>query len=70
MGEEQFPGPLEGGVQRLTAGPGPDCPADGGRTVWTRTGGEALNPALERTGKLLFAHSVLFAAGFALPTLL
>ncbi|PSP40499.1 1,4-dihydroxy-2-naphthoate polyprenyltransferase [Halobacteriales archaeon QH_10_70_21] len=38
-----------------------------GRTVWTRTGGEALNPALERTGKLLFAHSVLFAAGFALP---
>ena len=41
-----------------------------GRTVWTRTGGEALNPALERTGKLLFAHSVLFAAGFALPALL
>ena len=41
-----------------------------GRTVWTRTGGEALNPALERTGKLLFAHSVLFAAGFALPSLL
>ena len=40
------------------------------RTVWTRTGGEALNPALERTGKLLFAHSVLFAAGFALPALL
>ena len=38
-----------------------------GRTVWTRTGGEALNPALERTGKLLFTHSVLFAAGFALP---
>jgi 1,4-dihydroxy-2-naphthoate octaprenyltransferase len=36
-----------------------------GRTVWTRTDGEALNPALERTGKLLFAHSVLFAAGFA-----
>ena len=41
-----------------------------GETVWTRTGGEALNPALERTGKLLFAHSVLFAAGFALPALL
>jgi len=38
-----------------------------GRTVWTRTDGDALNPALERTGKLLFAHSVLFAAGFALP---
>ena len=41
-----------------------------GRTVWTRTDGEALNPALERTGQLLFAHSVLFAAGFALPALL
>jgi 1,4-dihydroxy-2-naphthoate octaprenyltransferase len=41
-----------------------------GRIVWTRTDGEALNPALERTGKLLFAHSVLFAAGLALPTLL
>jgi 1,4-dihydroxy-2-naphthoate octaprenyltransferase len=38
-----------------------------GRTVWTRTDGEALNPALERTGKLLFAHSALFAVGFALP---
>jgi 1,4-dihydroxy-2-naphthoate octaprenyltransferase len=38
-----------------------------GRTVWTRTDGEALNPALERTGKLLFAHSVLFAVGFAVP---
>ncbi|MFQ3318772.1 MAG: 1,4-dihydroxy-2-naphthoate octaprenyltransferase [Natronomonas sp.] len=41
-----------------------------GRTVWTRTEGKALNPALERTGQLLFAHSLLFAAGFALPTLL
>ena len=40
-----------------------------GRTVWTRTDGEALNPALERTGRLLFAHSALFAAGFALPAL-
>ncbi len=38
-----------------------------GSTVWTRTDGEALNPALERTGKLLFAHSVLFAVGLALP---
>ena len=37
-----------------------------GRTVWTRTDGDALNPALERTGKLLFAHSVLFAIGLAL----
>jgi 1,4-dihydroxy-2-naphthoate octaprenyltransferase len=40
-----------------------------GATVWTRTDGEALNPALERTGQLLFAHSVLFAAGLAVPTL-
>lgn len=40
-----------------------------GRTVWTRSDGEALNPALERTGKLLFAHSALLAAGFALPAL-
>ena len=35
------------------------------RTVLTETGGEALNPALETTGKLLFAHSLLFAAGLA-----
>jgi 1,4-dihydroxy-2-naphthoate octaprenyltransferase len=38
-----------------------------GRTVWTKTEGEALNPALERTGKLLFAHSLLFAIGLAAP---
>jgi 1,4-dihydroxy-2-naphthoate octaprenyltransferase len=38
-----------------------------GATVWTRTGGDALNPALERTGKLLFAHSALFAVGLAVP---
>ncbi|WP_336136339.1 1,4-dihydroxy-2-naphthoate polyprenyltransferase [Natronomonas amylolytica] len=38
-----------------------------GRTVWTRTEGEALNPALEQTGKLLFAHSLLFAIGLAAP---
>ena len=37
------------------------------RTVLTETSGEALNPALETTGKLLFAHSALFAAGFVLP---
>ena len=37
-----------------------------GRTVLTRTDGAALNPALERTGQLLAAHSVLFAAGLAL----
>ncbi|MFB6142310.1 MAG: 1,4-dihydroxy-2-naphthoate polyprenyltransferase [Halorientalis sp.] len=36
-----------------------------GRTVLTRTDGEALNPALERTGQLLAAHSVLFATGLA-----
>jgi 1,4-dihydroxy-2-naphthoate octaprenyltransferase len=36
------------------------------RTVLTETGGVALNPALETTGKLLFAHSLLFAVGLAL----
>jgi 1,4-dihydroxy-2-naphthoate octaprenyltransferase len=35
------------------------------RTVCTRTSGEALNPALERTGKLLAAHAGLFAVGLA-----
>jgi 1,4-dihydroxy-2-naphthoate octaprenyltransferase len=38
-----------------------------GATVWRRRDGDALNPALERTGKLLFAHSALFAAGLAAP---
>jgi 1,4-dihydroxy-2-naphthoate octaprenyltransferase len=33
------------------------------RTVWTRTDGGALNPALERTGQLLFAYAVAFAVG-------
>ncbi|MEF8782691.1 MAG: 1,4-dihydroxy-2-naphthoate polyprenyltransferase [Haloarculaceae archaeon] len=37
------------------------------RTVLTRTDGEALNPALERTGQLLAVYSALFAAGLALP---
>lgn len=36
------------------------------RTVLTEASGEALNPALETTGKLLAAHSVLFAIGLAL----
>lgn len=36
------------------------------RTVLTETSGEALNPALETTGKLFAAHSVLFAIGLAL----
>jgi len=36
-----------------------------GRTILTRTDGAALNPALERTGQLLAAHSVLFATGLA-----
>ncbi|SDZ79404.1 1,4-dihydroxy-2-naphthoate prenyltransferase [Haloplanus vescus] len=36
------------------------------RTVCTRTDGDALNPALERTGKLLAAHAGLFAVGLAL----
>ncbi len=35
------------------------------RTVCTRTDGEALNPALEGTGKLLALYAVLFAAGVA-----
>jgi 1,4-dihydroxy-2-naphthoate octaprenyltransferase len=39
------------------------------RTVLTRTEGTALNPALETTGKVLFAHSVLFALGLAVPAL-
>ncbi|WP_256683981.1 1,4-dihydroxy-2-naphthoate polyprenyltransferase [Halococcus qingdaonensis] len=39
-------------------------------TVLTRTDGDALNPALERVGKLLAAHSVLFALGLALPRVL
>jgi 1,4-dihydroxy-2-naphthoate octaprenyltransferase len=33
------------------------------RTVLTRTDGDALNPALERTGQLLAVFAVLFAAG-------
>ncbi|WP_049899479.1 1,4-dihydroxy-2-naphthoate polyprenyltransferase [Halococcus agarilyticus] len=37
------------------------------RTVLTSTEGTALNPALERVGKLLAAHSALFALGLALP---
>jgi len=36
-------------------------------TVLRRTDGAALNPLLERTGKLLAAHSVLFAVGLVLP---
>jgi 1,4-dihydroxy-2-naphthoate octaprenyltransferase len=35
------------------------------RTVLTESGGDALNPALERTGQLLFAYAALFAVGFA-----
>ena len=35
------------------------------RTVLTRTDGEALNPALERTGQLLALYAVLLAAGLA-----
>ncbi len=37
------------------------------RTVLTRTDGEALNPALERTGQLLFAFAALFALGVVAP---
>ncbi|MFB6079747.1 MAG: 1,4-dihydroxy-2-naphthoate polyprenyltransferase [Haloferacaceae archaeon] len=35
------------------------------RTVLTRTDGGALNPALERTGRLLAAYAALFAVGLA-----
>jgi 1,4-dihydroxy-2-naphthoate octaprenyltransferase len=38
-----------------------------GTTIWQRTDGDALNPALERTGQLLFVHSALFASGLAAP---
>ena len=41
-----------------------------GATIWRRTDGDALNPALERTGQLLFVHSALFAAGFTVPAIL
>jgi 1,4-dihydroxy-2-naphthoate polyprenyltransferase len=36
------------------------------RTIWSRTDGEALNPALEQTGKLLALYALLFAGGFVL----
>ena len=39
-------------------------------TVLTRTDGDALNPALEQVGKLLAAHSLLFALGLAVPGVL
>ncbi|QSG10894.1 1,4-dihydroxy-2-naphthoate octaprenyltransferase [Halapricum desulfuricans] len=35
------------------------------RTVLTETSGEALNPALERTGQAMIAHALLFAVGLA-----
>ncbi|MFC6976389.1 1,4-dihydroxy-2-naphthoate polyprenyltransferase [Halomicroarcula sp. GCM10025709] len=39
------------------------------RTVLTRTEGAALNPALERVGKTLFLHSLLFAVGLGVAGL-
>ncbi|MFC6764712.1 1,4-dihydroxy-2-naphthoate polyprenyltransferase [Natrinema soli] len=36
------------------------------RTVWSRTDGKALNPALEATGKLLALYAALFAAGLVI----
>jgi 1,4-dihydroxy-2-naphthoate polyprenyltransferase len=39
-------------------------------TVVTRTDGDVLNPALSQVGKLLAAHSALFALGLALPGVL
>jgi len=35
------------------------------KTVLTETSGEALNPALERTGQAMIAHALLFAVGLA-----
>ena len=35
------------------------------KTVLTEQSGEALNPALERTGQTMIAHALLFAAGLA-----
>jgi len=37
------------------------------RTVLSETSGDALNPALERTGQLLALYAVLLAAGLAVP---
>jgi 1,4-dihydroxy-2-naphthoate octaprenyltransferase len=37
------------------------------RTVLTRTDGDALNPALERTGQLLAIYSLLLAVGLVVP---
>jgi len=36
------------------------------KTVLTERDGEALNPALERTGQTMFTHALLFAAGLSL----
>lgn len=41
-----------------------------GKTIWTRTDGIALNPALERMGQLLIIYSVLFALGLVMPSIL
>ena len=38
-------------------------------TILTRTAGEVLNPALERTGRLLAGYAALFAAGLAITDL-
>ena len=40
------------------------------RTVMTERSGEALNPALERTGKLMAVHAVLFTVGLVIPPVL
>ena len=40
------------------------------RTLLTETGGAALNPALEDTGKLLAAYAALFGLGLALPAVI
>ncbi|MFB6128777.1 MAG: 1,4-dihydroxy-2-naphthoate polyprenyltransferase [Halorhabdus sp.] len=40
------------------------------RTVLTESGGDALDPALERTGQVMVAHAALFAIGLAVPAVI
>ena len=40
------------------------------RTVLTQSGGDALDPALERTGQVMVAHATLFAVGLAAPAVI
>ncbi|CCQ34704.1 1,4-dihydroxy-2-naphthoate octaprenyltransferase [Halorhabdus tiamatea SARL4B] len=40
------------------------------RTVLTESGGDVLDPALERTGQVMVAHAALFAVGLAVPAVI